>query len=77
MKRGLILGIIAGFAAAYLLGKEKLMGTPEPTNSEAGRDAGGVVDKLKHQAEEAVSAAKQAAEEKEAEMRRRFEESKE
>jgi hypothetical protein len=77
VKLGLFLGIIAGAAIAFVLGKEKAAAPSlESTANEAPGDASGVVDKLRGQVKEAIDAGRGAADEKEAEMRRRFEESK-
>ncbi|HLF71640.1 MAG TPA: hypothetical protein VI759_05765 [Dehalococcoidia bacterium] len=77
MKRGLFLGIIVGAAIAFLIGKQKTAAPSlESTPNQAPGEAAGVVDKLRGQVKEAIEAGREAADEKEAEMRRRFEESK-
>jgi hypothetical protein len=66
MRLGILLGFLIGAAiASYLASQEA-----EP---ESGTPGGGLVEKFKHQAEEARAAARQASDEKQAEMLREWE----
>ena len=62
MRLGIFLGFLIGAATASLLGSAE---TAKP-----GEEPGGLVGKLKRQAEEARAAAREAAEQKQAEMLR-------
>jgi hypothetical protein len=71
MRFGILLGFLLGAAIASLLASSDEDELAEGiTPSEAGEAAGGVVEKLKRQAEEARAAAREASEQKQAEMLR-------
>jgi hypothetical protein len=69
MRFGIFLGFLIGAAVASFLTSTEL-GAPA---EEGGSQGGGLIDKLKRQAEEARNAARQASEEKQAEMLRDWE----
>ena len=71
---GILLGLLAGAGIASLLNTEKAEAPANESQPQgASTDAGGVVDKLKHHVDEAKAAGKQASEEKQTELRRRYE----
>ena len=65
MRFGIFLGFLIGAAIASLISAPESAEAPGKAGAESG---GGVVDKLKRHAEEARAAARQASEEKQAEM---------
>jgi hypothetical protein len=69
MRFGIFLGFLIGAAVASFLSSTEL-GAPA---EDGGAQSGGLIDKLKHQAEEARNAAREASEEKQAEMLRDWE----
>ena len=81
MRLGFFLGFLIGAAVASALSKAE-RGEAPPSPREAARklEAGvpaarDAIEQFKQQAREAMDAAREAADEKEAEMRRQFEES--
>jgi hypothetical protein len=83
MRLGIILGFLLGAAVASILSRQKeaeerLATMEAPTASQAigeAEDAGkGIVDKVKFRLDEARAAAREEAQEKEAELTRQFEE---
>jgi hypothetical protein len=72
MRFGLLLGFLVGAAIASLLASSDVeeLSAEGGTLDSGSMAGGGLVEKLKHQAEEARSAAREASEQKQAEMLR-------
>jgi hypothetical protein len=74
---GFFLGFLIGAAVASVLGKERHGPPPESVEevaAEAERTAEGVVEGVRRQVREAIAAGKEAAAEKEAQVRLEYEE---
>jgi hypothetical protein len=69
MRLGILLGFLVGAAIASLISSSEMGET------EAGTQPGGVVDKIKRHAEDARAAAREASEQKQAEMLHDWEQS--
>lgn len=80
MRLGFFIGFLIGAAVASVMSKSERVDTPERDGlnttvvEEEDAGAGGVLGSLRRRAREAVQAAREASDEKEAEMLRNFEE---
>ena len=76
LRRGFFFGFLAGAAAATAMGRAERVEAPaEVGETRAAKPAlplGESLERLRRQADQALAAAREAAEEKEAELRRRF-----
>jgi len=65
MRLGFLIGFLIGAGIASLISSSE---APEPGEATVSHGGAGLIDKLKRQAEEARAAAREASEEKQAEM---------